>query len=187
MPAEKGDKQLDSQPEVDKRDLENLKKLKNKFFDAFGRLSENDGRTIQYYYMMGKMRGVDGFQYVSEAIKRASMKKTLDKPISYMASLCKNFYKNGLYAQPFQEEKDIIRYIQSRIGRLSLDNKTRIQAAISTNGAVRVMGATATVLSGFTVLEDISGKSPIETEIIDRVIQMIEVIFGTPPEERVNK
>lgn len=170
----------------EKIDLENLKKLKNRFYDAFGRLSENDGRTIEFYYKMGETRGVDGFQYVAEAIKRASMKKKLDKPISYIASLCKNFYKNGLYAQPFQEEKDIIKYIERRIGSISLDNRRTIQAAISTHGSVRVMAGAATVLSGFLELEEgiPVEKCAIETALIRKIVNKVEEIFGSPPEKR---
>jgi hypothetical protein len=58
------------------------------------------------------------------------MKTKLDKPISYIGSLCKNFYARGLYAQPFQEEQDVLFYIESKIGSLSEDNRKRIEKAI---------------------------------------------------------
>lgn len=160
----------ESEPVFTKTDIENIEELKRLFQSAFGRLSMNDARTLEFYYKLGKTRGVDGFQYVSEAINRASMKSDLDKPASYVASLCKNFYKNGLYSQPSSEENDIISYIESRIGKLSLDNKRLIQSAISSNGAVRVMAAASEVLN----------NSELQDKIIEEIILHVVKIFGRP-------
>jgi fructose-1,6-bisphosphatase len=137
-----------------------IEELKLLFKNAFGKLSDNDIKTLEFYYKMGIVRCVDGFKYVSEAINRASMKQNLTKPISYIASLCKNFYKNGLYTQPSQEEKDVIYYIERKIGQISNDNKKLIQTAISTSGCVKVMSGAAEVLN----------NSKLQDMIIDEIL-----------------
>lgn len=151
-------------------DTENVERLKSAFHHSFKKISANDVRTLEFYYKLGETRGVDGFLYVSEAIKRASMKQNLNKPISYIASLCKSFYKNGLYAQPFSEENDIFNYLEGKIGKISIDNKKLIQSAISSNGAVRVMAAASEVLN----------NSPFQDRIIEEIIVGVVKIFGRP-------
>ncbi|GEM_PF-6160121 len=140
--------------------------LKSKFYNSFGKLSDKDGRTLEFYYKFGLARGVDAYKYISEAINRTAMKKNLDKPISYFASLCKNFYKNGLYSQPSQEENDIIEYVESKIGLLSEDNKRLLQTAISTSGSVRVMSGAAEVLNNSKL------QNKIMEEILLRIVEL---------------
>lgn len=149
-------------------DLKSLDGLKGMFKSTFNRLSLNDERTLEFYYKLGETRGVDGHLYVEEAIKRASMKRNLEKPISYIASLCKNYYKNGLYSQPSSEENDIISYIESRIGKISHDNKALIQSAISTNGAVRTMASASEVLN----------NSELQNKVVEEIILKVAKIFG---------
>lgn len=160
----------ESEPIFTNEDTKNIENLKKLFKSTFNRLSMNDARTLEFYYKLGETRGVDGFQYVSEAINRASMKEGLVKPISYVASLCKNFYKNGLYSQPSSEENDIISYIENRIGKLSIDNKRLIQSAISSNGAIRVMAAASEVLN----------NSELQDKIVEEIILGVVKIFGRP-------
>lgn len=140
---------------MDEIHLSNLTKLTNNYYNSFGRLTEDEEKTLEFYYKLGVVRGVDGFEYVNEAINRASMKQTIKKPISYIASLCKQFYKNGLFNQPFKEENDILDYIQSRVGNLSDDNRKLIQQSISRNGAVQVMASTAEVLNNSDIQDQI--------------------------------
>jgi hypothetical protein len=158
----------ESEPIFTKNDERNIEELKEAFQSSFNRLSLNDGRTIEFYYKLGETRGVDGFLYVGEAIKRAGMKKDLAKPISYIASLCKNFYKNGLYSQPSSEENDILSYIEGKIGKVSMDNRRLIQSAISTNGAVRVMAAASEILN----------NSDLQDRIIEEIVLGVVKIFG---------
>lgn len=160
----------ESEPIFTNEDAKNIENLKKLFKSTFNRLSLNDERTLEFYYKLGETRGVDGYLYVSEAIKRASMKRNLDKPISYVASLCKNFYKNGLYSQPSSEENDIISYIENHIGKLSIDNKRLIQSAISSNGAIRVMAAASEVLN----------NSELQDKIVEEIILGVVKIFGRP-------
>ncbi len=142
--------------------------LKENFRKAFGKLSENDSRTIEFYYKMGIVRCVDGFEYVNEAINRASMKQKLSKPISYVASLCKNFYKRGLYSQPSQEENDIMEYIEKKIGSLSENNRILLLNAITSTGAVKVMASSVEVLNSSKI------QDKIIEEIILKLIEMWE-------------
>jgi hypothetical protein len=157
-------------PNYSNEDSIRLKQLKQLYKDSFNRLTLDEEKTLEFYYKLGETRGVDGYQYVNEAINRAIMKQNLSKPISYIASLCKNFYKNGLHSQPFQEENDLINYVESKIGKLSFDNKKLIQSAISTNGSVRVMAASAEVLN----------NSEFQSKIIEEIILKVVDIFGRP-------
>jgi hypothetical protein len=147
-----------------------MDQLKEFYRDTFNRLTLDEEKTLEFYYKLGETRGVDGYLYVSEAIKRASIKAKLDKPISYIASLCKSFYARGLYAQPSQEEQDLLFYIENRIGNLSEDNRKLIQAAISKNGTTRVMAATGEILN----------NSHIQNQIIEKIILRVVEIFGEP-------
>lgn len=149
-------------------DNEKLLSLKRSFKKQFNRLNIDEERTIEYYFKVAESRGLDGYKYVNEAIKRASMKNDLNKPISYIAGLCKNFFKNGLYSQPFQEENDILSYVESRIGKISLDNKKLIQNIISKQGAVRVMAAAGEVLN----------NSTLQDKFIEEIINRVIVIFN---------
>jgi len=160
----------DLEPEYSDEDKVKLQSLKNKYKSSFHRLSIDEEKTLEFYYRLGETRGVDGFLHVYEAINRASMKENLSKPISYIASLCKNFYKNGLYSQPFQEENDIVNYIETKIGTLGTDNKKIVQSAISSNGSVRVMAAACEVLNG----------SKLQDRIIEEIVLKIIDIFGRP-------
>lgn len=161
-------------PSWSEGDTLSMSKLKKMYQSSFNRLSANDERTIEFYYKMGETRGVDGYQYVSEAINRATMKKGLDKPISYVASLCKHYYKDGLYSQPSSEENDILSYIESKIGRISQGNKKLIQSAISTNGSVRTMAAASEVLN----------NSDLQDKIVEEIILGVVKIFGRPAQSR---
>lgn len=151
-------------------DNEYVKSLKELYKKEFGRLTLDEERTLEYYYKLGETRGVDGYTYVRTAIERASFKGSLTKPISYIASLCKSFYRNGLYAQPFQEEMDIMTYIEKKIGSVSQDNKRLIQSAISTNGSTRVMAAACEVLN----------NSKLQDKVIEEIILKVVEIFGRP-------
>lgn len=158
------------EPQYSPEDLIKLNELKTKYRNSFNRLTLDEERTLEFYYKLGEARGIDGFLHVYEAINRASMKENLSKPISYIASLCKNFYKNGIYSQPFQEENDIIKYVESRIGNLSYDNKKLIQSAISSNGSVRVMAGAGEVLN----------SSKFQDRVIEEIILKVIEIFGRP-------
>jgi hypothetical protein len=144
--------------------------LKKLYKNTFNRLKIDEESTLEFYYKLGEARGVDGYQYVEEAIKRASMKSKLDKPISYIASLCKNFYSKGLYAQPSKDEKELLKYIESKIGNLSEDNQKLIQKAISSNGSTRVMAATCEILN----------NSLVQDYIIEKIILRVVDLFGEP-------
>ena len=158
------------EPEYSPEDEIKLNELKHKYKTSFNRLSVDEERTLEFYYKLGETRGIDGFLHVYEAINRASMKENLSKPISYIASLCKNFYKNGIYSQPFQEENDIIKYVESKIGTLSHDNRKLIQSAISSNGSVRTMAGACEVLN----------NSKFQDRVIEEIILKIVEIFGRP-------
>ena len=154
--------------EIIKNNHENeIKILKEKYRSIFNRLNNDEEFTLEFYYNLGLTRGVNGYKYVNEAINRASMKQSLNKPISYIASLCKNFYKNGLYSQPSGEENDIIDYIEKKIGNISIDNKKLIQSAISEAGSIRVMASAAEILN----------NSKIQDIIIEKIILRIVEIW----------
>lgn len=160
----------DMEPSYSPEDLVKLHDLKEKYRSSFNRLSVDEERTLEFYFKLGETRGVDGYLHVYEAINRASMKDNLSKPISYIASLCKNFYRNGIYSQPFQEENDIVKYIESKIGSLSYDNKKLVQSAITSNGSVRVMASACEVLN----------NSKLQDRIIEEIILKVIDIFGRP-------
>lgn len=164
----------DMEPSYSPEDLIKLHELKEKYRKSFNRLSLDEEKTLEFYYKLGEARGIDGFLHVYEAINRASMKSNLDKPISYIASLCKNFYRNGIYSQPFQEENDIIKYVEAKIGTLSYDNKKLIQSAISSNGSVRVMASACEVLN----------NSKLQDRIIEEIILKVVEIFGRPGKKK---
>jgi hypothetical protein len=154
--------------EIKNGENEEIDNLKSMFKDNFGKLSNNDEKTIEFYYNMGLVRGINAYTYIEEAIKRASMKQNLSKPISYIASLCKSFYKHGLFYQPSNEETDIINYIESKIGEISNDNKKLIQTAISTSGCVRVMSGASEVLNNSKL------QNMIIEEILLKVVEIWE-------------
>lgn len=140
--------------------IDEMNILKNKYKEVFNQLHLDEEKTIEFYYKLGIARGVDAFEYINEAINRASMKQNIKKPISYIASLCKQFYKNGLYSQPSDGEHFILDYIQKKIGSINDTNINLIQASISTNGATKVMAATAEVLN----------SSKIQDKIIEEIL-----------------
>jgi hypothetical protein len=147
-----------------------LTELYELYREYFNHLSIDEKNTLEFYFNLCETRGVDGLQYVRTAIERAHFKGSVKKPISYVASLCKSFLSRGLYAQPFQEELDILYYIKSKIGNISSDNIKLIQAAISTNGSTRVAAATAEILN----------NSNIQDEIVNKIILKVVEIFGKP-------
>lgn len=145
--------------------INEMNELKDKYKQIFGQLHLDEEKTIEFYYKLGAARGTDPFEYVSEAINRASMKQNIKKPISYIASLCKLFYKNGLYSQPSDGENFIIDYIQKKIGTIDERNVNLIQASISTNGTTKFMAATVEVLN----------SSKIQDKIIEEImLKMVE-------------
>ena len=151
-----------------------LEVLKSKYKYIFGRLNSDEEKTIEFYYKMGLIRGVDSFKYVIEAIDRASIKKDLHKPICYVAGLLKNFYKKGLYSQQSHEELDVLFYIESKIGNLNDRNRDLIISIISTSGTTRLMAAIAEVLN----------NSSIQDKIIDEILLQLTLIWNLNTERK---
>lgn len=149
------------------KDKLELEGLKTKYYSNFGRLSIDEERTIEFYYKMGIIRGVESAKYINEAIERTAMKKDLHKPICYIAGLLKNFYKNGLYSQPSDEETDILYYIESKIGNLNERNRNLIIKIISTSGTTKLMAAAAETLN----------NSHIQDKIIDEILLKLTAIW----------
>lgn len=151
--------------------------IKEKYHKAFGRLNADEESTLEFYYKMGKIRGVNSFLYVNEAIERTSMKQDLKKPICYIAGLLKSFYKNGLYSQLSGEENDLIYYVESKIGNLNDRNKNLLKKVISTVGTTKLMAAAAETLN----------NSKIQDTIIDEILLELVSIWNLKSECIIDK